>query len=184
MGTVTISGNDFDIYGEAADADIYFLARVGAGVWDTASVEDRAKAQVSATRWLDRQNWVGQRTVLAQALEFPRTGLVDKDGNDVGSVSVPVLVEEASYELALLVLTDASVQANATTGSNTRRVKAGSAEVEFFRPTDGTKLPTIAFEMIGLWLGGTGGLGATASGCDETSTFADANPLGFIAGLP
>ncbi len=72
MGQVTIQGTVFDIYGTAASVDDYMKARLGGGVWHDADSEDQARAQVSATRMIDRENWVGQRTVGSQPLEFPR----------------------------------------------------------------------------------------------------------------
>ncbi len=187
MGTVTISGTSFDIYGTLAAAVTYMKARVGATAWDAVGSTDRSKALVSGTRFLDRQNWQGQKTSGVQALEFPRTGLVDKDGNDVGSVAVPLLVEEANYEMALAILEDATIVENANSGTNTKRVKAGSAEVEFFRQTDGTKLPTIIQELIGLFLEGSGtssDTGNLASGTGECSTFEDIDQWGRVRGFP
>ncbi len=184
MGTVSISGNTFDIYGEKAAAVTYMTARLDAAAWTTASGANRDRALVSATRMLDRNNWIGQRTVGAQALEFPRTDLVDKDGNAVSDATVPVLVEEANYELALAILKDASTQDKATTGSNVKGVKAGSAAVQFFRPTSGTKLPTTVHEMIGLWLEG-GDIGGNAVfGTGGVSTFDDIDQWGRVIGFP
>lgn len=183
-GTVTISGTSYDIYGTKVLATAYMAARIGAEAWTTATAANRDKALVSATRWLDRQNWQGQKTVAAQPLEFPRTGLTDKDGNAVASDVPPVLVEEASYEMALAILADASVQANITTGSNTKRVKAGSAEVEFFRATDGTKLPSIAQELAGVFLDGGARSAGCAKGTDGESTFTDLDQWGRTRGFP
>ena len=108
--------------------------------------------------------------------------LTDKDGNSVPSATVPLVVEEATYELALTLLTTPTAQEKRTTGSNTKRVKAGSAEVEFFRPTDGAPFPDIPNELLRPFRDG-GVIAGEASGCDETSTFADANPFGFTQGL-
>ena len=183
-GTVTISGTSYDIYGTKVLATEYMRARIGADAWNTASSGDKDKALVSSTRWLDRQNWQGQKTVVSQPLEFPRTGLTDKDGNAVASDIPPVLVEEAGYEMALEILADASVQSNITTGSNTKRVRAGSAEVEFFRATGGTKLPSIAQEMAGVFLDGGARSTGCAKGTDGVSTFTDLDQWGRTRGFP
>jgi hypothetical protein len=183
MGTVTIGGTSFDIYSTLPLADDYMKARLGASAWDDAASLDRDKAIVSATRMIDRENWLGQKTVTSQPLEFPRTGLTDKDGNSVLSTTVPAQVDEATYELALSLLADVTVQDKATTGTNTKRVKAGSVEVEFFQPKAGTPFPTIPNELLLPFRDG-GGLVGLASGCDEASTFADSNPFGYAEGLP
>ena len=164
MGTVSIGGTSFDIYGTLAAANTYMNARLGAESWSVADATNKSKALVSATRFVDRQNWQSQKVDIAtpQALEFPRTGLIDKDGIAVSELAVPVLVEEATYEMALSILADATVTDNASAGSNVKLVKAGTAEVRFFRQTTGSKLPTAAHELIGLWL--EGGLTSASTG--------------------
>lgn len=183
-GTVTISGTSYDIYGTKTLATAYMRARIGADAWNSATGANRDKALVSSTRMLDRQNWVGQKTVDSQPLEFPRTGLTDKDGNAVASDVPPVLVEEASYELALAILADATVQENITTGSNTKSVKAGSAAVSFFRATDGTKLPSVVQELAGIFLEGGAPSPGCASGTDGVSSFDDVDQWGLNRGFP
>lgn len=183
MGQVTIQGTTFDIYGVSSEADDYMKARWGGSPWFDADSEERNQTLVSATRMIDRENWLGQRTVSSQALEFPRTGLTDKDGNPVDSATVPLAVEEANYELALALLNDAAVQEADTTGSNVKRAKAGSAEVQFFRATDGTPFPTIANDLLRPFRGSGVSVGL-ASGCDEESTFGDPTPWELTEGYP
>ncbi len=183
MGQVTIQATVFDIYGTSGDADGYMKARWGGEPWADADSDDKKQTLVSATRMIDRENWIGQKTVSAQALEFPRTGLTDKDGNAVDSATVPGVVEEANYELAFALLNDAAVQEADTTGSNVKRVKAGSAEVQFFRPTTGTPFPTIADDLLKSFRG-SGVLAGLASGTDEVSAFCDSNPYGLSEGYP
>ncbi len=187
MGQVTISGTNFDVYGTRAAADTYMIARIGSS-WTASSSTDRNRALVSATRQLDRQNWTGERVAVApgQPLEFPRTGLVDKDGIAVSSASVPLIMEEANYELALELLADPAVQEAGSTGSNTKKVKAGSTSVEFFRPTSGTKFPTIIQELVGLWLESAdpADTGNVAFGTDGCSTFEDIDNWGLDKGFP
>ncbi len=155
MGQVTISGNVFEIYGTRAAADIYMSARLGAEAWDDASTIDKDKALVSAARFFDRQNWQGKKEADVQPLEFPRTGLVDKDGDPVDSTKVPIEMEEGGYELGLSLLDDPTVQENVNTGSNTKRVKASTVEVEFFTITEGLKFPDLIHELVSLWLEST-----------------------------
>ncbi len=187
MGTVTIKGTVFEVYGTRALADDYMKARLGASAFTSAGGADRDRALVTGTRWIDRQNWAGQATDVppAQVLQFPRTGLVDKDGNAVGSVAVPLLVEEANYELALILLQDATAQDKTSTASNVKAVGAGSARVQFFRPDPGTKLPAVAQELIGIFLeGGVSGAGNLATGADACSTFEDIDQFGLNRGFP
>ena len=164
MGQVTIGAIVYDIYGTEADAEEYFAASLEASAWNDATVLQKQQALVTGTRWIDRLDWQGAKTSDAQPLEFPRTGI---DG--LADTWEP---EEANYELALALLVDSSLDKTATTGSNTKRVKAGSAEVEFFKPTDGLSFPTIVQQLIGQYLASSAGLSVgLASGTDEESAF-------------
>lgn len=170
MGTVNISGTDYDIYGTQAGAKTYFAAATHAAAWQALSGTDEKRYLVTATRMLDRAKWRGQITDpdTPQLLEWPRSGLVDKNGLPVDPNTVPVEVEEATYELANYMAgedaTAAGIQNSPNTGSNVRRTKQRDkvgdleteSETEYFRPTSGpgqsTRFPQIVTELIGLWL--------------------------------
>lgn len=181
--TVTIATVTYSVYGLTADpvgdADDYLNAKIGATAWAAASVDDRARALVSATRWLDRvSNFSGTKTVSTQPLEWPR------DGATCGSTAItdgtiPDDIALAEFELALALTNDAAAQDASGQGSNVKRAKAGSAEVEFFSSTIGTsadtKLPTVAHDLIKCLLDGSGSAfgGGFASGADCSSSFDD-----------
>jgi len=136
------------------DADTYFDDAIHGTTWEDADPTDKSKALVTAYRMLDRVRWAGDRTVSSQAQDWPRTGIVDPEGNAVASDSVPQFVIDAQSELALSLLSDATVQTNEDTGSNIRTLKAGSAEIEFFVPQSGPRFPTIVHELIGYYIEG------------------------------
>ncbi len=61
-----------DSYASRADADTYHAAR-GNAAWAAASTDARDAALRKATQYLDtRYRWVGNRSTLTQALEWPR----------------------------------------------------------------------------------------------------------------
>lgn len=177
MGTVTISGNSYTIYGELStdtpgepiSATTYFAASLNVSAWDAASADDKAKALVNASRIFDRQAWQGTITDSAtpQPLAWPRTGAPSCDGIATPSDEIPQRVVFGAYELAAAILADATVQNAANTGSNTKRVlarkKVGDLEVEdeteYFTPTNvgratGTRFPTQVQELIKCYLDG------------------------------
>jgi hypothetical protein len=160
MGTVTIpvsGGTEFNIYGTQADADTYFTGSPNAAAWAALSADEAARLLVQATRLFERLLWDGEPAADPQVLAWPRTGLLDREGDTLSSDAVPTIVEEACYELALILNTSTDVLTSPTTGSNVKRLKAGSVEIENFRPTDttSTRLPQIVHEMVGLWLRGS-----------------------------
>lgn len=188
MGTVTISGTSYDVYGTSAGLKAYMAAHMNSAAYDSASSNNRKKAHVSATRWLDRANWQGQKydLVTPQVLEHPRTGLTDKDGNEVDETTVHESVEHATYELVLYLLDDSTATQSLDQGSNVKRVQAGSAQVEFFKGTDGKypRFPTEAHELIRYFLEGASGITAPyAPGVDVESQFDDCDGYGLSEGM-
>jgi len=188
MGTVSIGGTNYTVYGDSAGLKAYMAAHMNSSAYDSATSNNRKKAHVSATRWLDRANWQGQKYDLAtpQELEFPRTGLTDKDWNEVDETIVPTAVEQATYELVLYLLDDETATQSLDQGSNVKRVQAGSAQVEFFKGTDGKypRFPTEAHELIRYFLEGASGLTAPyAPGVDVESQFDDCDGYGLTGGL-
>jgi len=196
MGTVSIAGKTFDIYGEhltddsgppvVESASTYFAASLNASAWNDATLDDQARALVTAGRIFDKQLWVGTPTDpdTPQPLAWPRTGVPDCDGIAATTTDIPMKIVEGSYELALAILADAAVQTQTNTGSNTKRVlarkKVGDLEVEdeteYFSPTNsganaGTRFPTQVQELIKCYVGGTLG-GATVAG-GAASNFID-----------
>lgn len=145
-----------DTYVTVAEADTYFTNAIHAASWIAASTGLKEQGLATATRMLERQQWVGTRTSPSQTLDWPRTGVTDPEGNPVSSVVVPQFIKDAECELALALIQDPSIQTTSDTSSNTKRLKAGSAEIEYFRPTSGARFPTIIMELIGFYLSSSG----------------------------
>jgi len=158
-------------YQDAADALAYHGDRITSARWTavvTAGLNELAL--VSATSWLDRQIWLGSKAGDPQPLEWPRTGITDPYGNPVDSGSVPSFIEYATNELALYLGEDGELQEQQNQGDNTKRLKAGSAEIEFFfdsRTINGNTFPVVVMELVGYYLSGSSGISPPfASGTD------------------
>ena len=165
-----------DTYVSVSDANTYFKLAIHSSSWDSASNSTREKALATATRSLDRQLWLGSKYEEAptQMLEFPRSGLTDKNGDPVDETTVPQEVIDATCEYGLALIEDDSIQNQANTGSNIKRLKAGSAEIEYIRGTNGKRFSTIISELIGLWLSASSQYsGPFVSGADNESGFSD-----------
>lgn len=199
MGTVTIGGVTHQIYGELADpstpgvadsADEYHAATFRtAATWAALTTTQRAQCLVEATRMLDRLPWRGTKTSEAQPLQWPRSGVTRRDGTAVSSASVPVEIEQACYELAYEISRDAAAVQSAVgvASSNVKRVRAGSAEVEFHRPVVAGELPTIVSGLVGQFRAGAADTAAAESygtGSDNELAYsafdeaADGYPIG------
>lgn len=189
--TVTIAAVVYDVYGltsdPVGDADDYLNAKLGATAWAAASADDRARAIVSAARWIDRVlTFSGEKTVASQELEWPRDGAACS-GTAIADGTIPDDVALAEFELAFILIGDATAQDASSQGSNVKSAKAGSAEVVFFGATigtsDDTKLPSPAHDMLKCLTSGAGTNigGGNAYGVDGSSSF-DADDYGRSGG--
>ena len=151
MGSVSIQGTSFSIYGTYAGALEYFKASLPASItaWTAAGQVLRQQALVTASRMIDRVGLID-----------PATGLAIT----AASVTQPAPTQFAGYELAAALLADPSVQTVVAAGSNVRRThqrdKVGDleseSETEYFRSTLGVsgRFPTIVQELLGPYLAG------------------------------
>lgn len=194
--TITISSVDYTVYSLTADAvqdaDEYFAAQFGE-TWSSLTTLQKQQAIISAARLLDRAVlWSGTKTSAAQALQWPRDGATNGcTGTAVTDGTTPDDIAYGEFELAALIAADAGLLTSSGSGSNTKRVKAGSAEVEFFQPTigtsDDTRLPQAVHDLVGCFVDGANGVtptGGFASGTTDTSSFDDCDDNELSRGYP
>lgn len=145
-GPVPVIG---DYYGTVAGADAYHLAR-GNTAWTGATLLKQA-ALLRASVYVDSLGrkqlksgtWVtlfpGTKTGgRAQVRDWPRTNAFDIGGNAIDAGTVPIEVEQATYEAALReVATPGSLSPDYVPASLVKREKAGPWEEEYFGPADG-----------------------------------------------
>ena len=178
IATVTIGSDTFSVYALTADAntdaDSFWNVRLGAGktAWEGATEDDQNRALVMASDWIDRAiNFTGDKTVSTQDREWPR------DNATCGSTAVadgttPDALAHATFWLAGQVLDDNDKADGDGTGKNIRSAKAGSAKVEFFNATSGTRLPTTAMDYVKCYMD-TGDIISKAYGTGSSSSFDD-----------
>jgi hypothetical protein len=187
VATITIGAVNYSVYAltsnAVSDADGYFAARLGAATWTAATTLQKQQALVSAARMMDRRaKFSGTKTSDAQPLQWPRDSAT-KCGEAVPDGTIPDEIALAEFELGLALLVDAEIQATQGTGSNLKRAKAGSAEVEFFIPTIGTssatQFPQPVQELLACYLDSAGFRmapfvdGTDPDCCNERSSFDD-----------
>ena len=138
VGSVNLSGNAYPIFGTSARAQEYLVASVNGDVFTGSETAEKSRSLISAKRWLDRQKW-------KTGFPVPDSGLV------------PLGIEFAQYELAVVLLENPEAINERSTGSNERVLQAGPARIEFFSRTDGSssspfsgehQLPTQALDLI------------------------------------
>lgn len=162
MGEITIAANTALIFGTLAGCDNYFALSLRGDDWTAAADETRQKALVSATRWLLRLCPMDENG-----------NAIEPNATDDGT---PEQLVDGVYELANHLLANQSAVDSETTGSNIKAVKAGSAEVSFFRASQGRTLPTVAYQLLSKYLPASSLQFATYfTDTDQTSNFEDAD---------
>ena len=82
---------------------------------------------------------------------------------------------DAAIERAISIVDGAAKANEDIANANIRRLQAGSAQIEYFRPiTDPSQFPKPVLDRIGIWLCGSSAVaGSSAYGTDGTSNFGD-----------
>ena len=100
----TIGGTSSNSYCTVEQADDYFGGRMYADNWDSLGDSDKEKVLVMAARRVEAERFAGIKTDQNQSLQFPRTGLTDKEGYIYSETVIPQGVINAQCEMALFYL--------------------------------------------------------------------------------
>lgn len=182
VGSVAISGVDYPIYGTHARSLEYHRGSLLGSTFTGAAFTTQLQALVTARRWLDRQAYIGAKAGGdTQFTQFPR----DSD------TTVPLGVEFAEYELALVLISKPTSFNQRSTGSNRKRLKAGSTEIEFFSRTDGNGgltgegvFPPQALDLLGPYLASRVSIiTPTVGGLSNVSNVLPVNEFGLVEPL-
>tara|TARA_R110002167_G_C12707228_1_gene655084 strand:- start:1822 stop:2424 length:603 start_codon:yes stop_codon:yes gene_type:complete len=196
VDTITIGTDTFSVYAlvlteAVANTDTFWNGRLGAEAtaWNAATADDQMRALVAAADWLDRAlAFTGTKTVSTQPRAWPRDSATNScTAEAVTDGTVPDDIFKTQAWLAGALLVDTSASASSGVGSNIKKVGAGSANVEFFRPTVGTssdvRLPQVAHDYSGCYTESAASLsGPTATGTTQTSGFCE-DDFGMNEGL-
>ena len=188
--TITIGGNQYQSYASVAEADARLLVDpIRGATWAALTADQKGINLVAATNRLDLEKYSGQKTVSTQANRWPRDNALC-DGVAVPDGTLPQEMEDGTIILAGSIAVDSAASAAGTGPQNIRRVRAGSAEVEFFTQQRNASFSLArsapdAFAIIRCLLDGAGvGVGrGLASGTDGESSFCDPEYPGLTDGF-
>lgn len=147
------------------EAETYFSTRLNHVAWDNLNDEDDVRALVTASQQISM--------------------LVSTDYK-LPLVTIPQLLKDAVCELALSMASDLAVIDQADTKKNIKRVKAGSAEVEFFNDNSGSntgaRFPANVMNILqeGGYISSSVFIAPVASGTSCTSQFDNADIYGRL----
>jgi hypothetical protein len=127
----TLGGASANSYVTLADADAYFETTPDSTNWDDKTNDQKNRALISATRWIDALSFYGKRCSETQALKWPREDY-KVDGIELACTLIPIGIEVATYELARAFAndTDAITGSTGTTGIYDQ-VELGELKVKY-----------------------------------------------------
>ena len=134
---------DANSYVTVEYADAYLAFKSNDTAWQEQDTVDKQDYLCWATRLLDqRANFEGRPTyrsdTVAQALRWPRTGVLDRDGFLLAPDAIPAPIKAATVEIAWHLFSqqvDPSLLSSMGQGA-LKRVKADVVEVEYFTNID------------------------------------------------
>jgi hypothetical protein len=93
-------------YATVAEAtDVITNGRLYSNAWRSATDDDKARSLIWATRLIDVSfDFTGAVTDLAQALKWPRVGIVDDEGRYFDQDTIPLIIKQATAEFAVSLL--------------------------------------------------------------------------------
>ena len=151
--SLTVGTNSFI---DITDADAYFEDNIQAETWAALTFDQKSRALITAGGQINLSLKAECQFVIAE-------------------VDINAHVALANAELALAFAVKPSLAGESSTGSNIKKVGAGSARVEFFSQTSGSRYPTqvtLYLDASGCLDQGSAEFGA-AYGTGEESIFAE-----------
>ncbi len=127
----TLGGTSANSYVTLAAANTYFETVPDSSTWINKTDDQKNRALISATRWIDALTFYGDRCAETQALKWPRNNYT-VDGIDLACTSIPDGVKTATYELARAFANDTEA-ITGTTGTSGiyDQVELGDLKVKY-----------------------------------------------------
>ena len=136
--TATLSSATANSYVTLAEANTYFETVPDSSTWDDKTVDQKNRALIAATRWIDSFMFFGDRCDQGQALKFPRNNY-QVDDVELSCTTIPVNIKYAQYELARALANDTdAMTGNVGTNGNITEAKLGDLAVKYNTSTQGT----------------------------------------------
>ena len=136
--TATLSSATANSYVTLAEANTYFETVPDSTTWDDKTVDQKNRALIAATRWIDSFMFFGDRCDQGQALKFPRNNY-QVDDVELSCTTIPVNIKYAQYELARALANDTdAMTGNVGTNGNITEAKLGDLAVKYNTSTQGS----------------------------------------------
>lgn len=166
----TVGGANANSYETQAEANTYFDNRIAiVPAWPTTG-DNAIRALIMGTRTLDalaqpfktffpaqggspayyrvRRQWTGAPATTTQRLAWPRTGMLDANGNEIDSATIPQALKDALSEFAGQLLKGDRTLDNDTIIQGITAVRAGSVSVNFKQDIIAQVIPDAVYNLL------------------------------------
>ena len=136
----TVGSASANSYISVATGDDLANLYLGTLRWTSASSDNKGRALIMATRYLDELSYIGEKASTTQALAWPRSEAACGDWSFTTS-EIPQPIKQATFDLAEALLGDSSLLTAAGAGStelipgipnaNLKRARVDVLDVEF-----------------------------------------------------
>jgi hypothetical protein len=136
----TAGASNANSYLSVAAADDLANLYLGTLSWASASTDNKGRALIMATRYLDQLSYIGDKASTSQALLWPRSEAECGDWSFTSS-EIPQPIKQATFDLAEALLKDNTLLSSAGAGSselipgipnaNLKRARVDVIDVEF-----------------------------------------------------
>jgi len=134
-----------------AEIDEWVLTNPHDTTWTALSAAAKNGYAVMACRvMLEQMDWDGWQTDADQALDLPRSGMVDKNGNAIDSDEIPTDIKNAQCEMARLLAKSDRTADPDTLGFS--HIGVGSISLDINKSDRPQVLPDSVYQMI-RWYG-------------------------------
>ena len=129
--TATLSSATANSYVTLAEANTYFETVPDSSTWTDKTDDQKNRALIAATRWIDSLVYYGDRCDNAQALKFPRNNY-KVDDVELSCTTIPNNIKYAQYELARALANDTGAITGTTgTEGNISEFKLGDIQLKY-----------------------------------------------------
>jgi hypothetical protein len=142
----TLGGTAANSYVSQSAASVYFSNRLDVATWTEASSANKDAALMMATTRLDAESYTGLRVLIDQRLQWPRNSVYDRDGVLLSSSTIPLVVQQATFEYALALLREPTLLGDSGL-EGFINIKLGSLDVTP-RATIAAKLPAFVKRLL------------------------------------
>ena len=136
--TATLSSATANSYVTLAEANTYFETVPDSSTWTNKTDDQKNRALIAATRWIDTLVYYVDRCDNGQSLKFPRNNY-KVDDVELACTTIPNNIKYAQYELARALANDTEA-ITGTTGKdgNFEEVALGDLRVKYNTSSQGT----------------------------------------------